>query len=83
MVRRPTVEGISHVAPFRSRSAYRSLVRRRTGLRSHRRQCRDADRPDRLTRCKEHGMTRSILIGLAAFSITIVWIVTQAGNAAA
>jgi hypothetical protein len=81
MVRRPTIEGKSHVDPFRNRSAHCLLARRRTVLRSHRsRHCRP-DHPHRLIRTLI--MNRSILIGLIAFSTTILLIATQAGGALA
>jgi hypothetical protein len=81
MVRRPTIEGKSHVDPFRNRSAHCLLARRRTVLRSHRSRHRRPDHPHRLIRTPL--MNRSILIGLIAFSTTILLIATQTGGALA
>jgi hypothetical protein len=81
MVRRPTIEGLSHVDPFRNRSAHCLLARRRTVLRSHRSRHRRPYHPHRLIRTLI--MNRSILIGLIAFSTTILLIPTQTGGALA
>lgn len=81
MVRHPPVEGISHVAPFRNRPAYRSLVRRCALLCRDRRQRRNANHPDRLTAApRSNTMNRSIIIALAAFSTTILLIVSHTGS---
>jgi hypothetical protein len=82
MVRRPTIEGKSHADPFRNRSAHRLLARRRTVLRSHCSRHCCPDHPHRLSRTPII-MNRSILIGLIAFSTTILLIGTQTGGALA
>jgi hypothetical protein len=82
MVRRPTIEGKSHADPFRNRSAHRLLARRRTVLRSHCSRHCCPDHPHRLSRTPII-MNRSILIGLIAFSTTILLIATQTGGALA
>jgi hypothetical protein len=85
MVRPPSIEGNHHVAPFRNRSAYRSLVRRRADLRIDRRQRRYPAPAHRLIRhhpifvSRRTFMGRSIVIGLAAFSTTVLLIVAHTG----
>ena len=84
MVRHSQTKGNYHVAPFRNRPAYRSLVRRRCVLRHDRRRRRYAYHADRLIqgappKRRTDIMVRSLLIGVAAFSTTIILILTHTG----